>query len=195
VREQLPLTGGALAAIAIVLAITVGGYLGVVAPRAREVARLQAQLSSTLTRTPGAGPVEPVTDAERARWREVDALVRARFVPPDDQLRVVLDVGRIARAAAVNVTDLRLENAAPGPTGGGGPAQDVILPSGVPSTLAINPGIISLSARHRYSELIDFLDRLARGNRYVAVQSLDVRRVEDHLESEIRLASLRWTAP
>jgi len=195
VREQLPLTGGALAAIAIVFAITVGGYVGVVAPRAREVARLEAQLSATLTRPAGAAPVEPVTEAERARWREVDALVRARFVSPDDQMRVVLDVGRIARAAAVMVMDLRLENTGPGPAATGGAAQDVILPSGAPATLAVNPGIISLSARHRYGELIDFLDRLARGSRYVALQSLDVRRVGDHLESEIRLASLRWTAP
>lgn len=191
-RQQLPLTGAALAAIAIALAIIVGGYFGVVAPRVREVARLEAQLSATLTKTAAAAePVTPVTEAERARWREIDTLVRGRFVSPDDQMRVVLDVGRIARETALTVIDLRLETAATGANGGA--PQDVILPAALPARLALNPGVISLSARHRYSELIDFLDRLGRGNRYVALQSLDVRRVRDHLESDIRLASLRWT--
>jgi hypothetical protein len=46
--------------------------------------------------------------------------------------------------------------------------------------------------RHGYRELVDFLDRVGRGNTYVAVQSLDVRRLDRDLESEIRLVSFRW---
>lgn len=191
-KQQLPLTGAALGAIAIAVAIIVGGYFGVVAPRRREVTRLESQLSATLTKTAAvAEPVTPVTEAERARWREIDTLVRQRFVTPDDQMRVVLEVGRIARETGVMVMDLRLETAATGANGNA--PQAVVLPAALPARLALNPGVISLSARHRYDELVDFLDRLGKGNRYVALQSIDIRRVRDHLESDIRLASLRWT--
>jgi len=191
---RLPVTGRAAAAIALALVLNVGGYFGVVAPRAREVARLAAQLSASSTPTPSATTAAPVTDAERARWQEIDTLVRQRFVPPEDQMRVALDVGQIARAAGVAVIDLRLEGAGGGP-GASGATEPPTLPSATPPNLAVNAGTISMSARHGYRELIDFLDQMARGNRYVALQTLDVRRVGNYLESNIRLASLRWTEP
>jgi hypothetical protein len=39
---------------------------------------------------------------------------------------------------------------------------------------------------------VTFLERVRSGNAYVALQALDVRRVDTHLESDIRLVSLRW---
>lgn len=190
--RQLPLTVGALVAIAVTFVIAAGGYFGMVAPRRREIARLEAQLSVALEQTAAAAAVVPITEAERAQWREVDARVRERFVSPEDQLRLVLEVGQVARAAGLTVTDLRLENVGGGTATAPGVAEVVTLPSAAPPNFSVNSGVLSLSARHAYHNLIDFLDRVIKGNRYVALQSLDVRRVEDHLESDIRLASLRW---
>lgn len=185
--RQLPLTVGALAAIAVMVVVTLGVYVGMVAPRVREIARLEAQWNATRTQTVDAAAGAPITDAERARWRDIEALVRGRFVVPEDQLRVLVEVGQVARATGMSVTDLRLEGDTPA-----GAAQAVVLPSAVPPDLAVNPAVIRLIARHRYHDLVDFLDRVGRGTTYVALQSLDVSRVGDHLESDIRLASLRW---
>jgi hypothetical protein len=190
--RQLPLSIGALVAIAVTCVIAVGGYVGVVAPRRREVARLESQLNA-VQKIASAAAVAPITESERTRWREIDALVRGRFVSSEDQLRLVLEIGQAARATGLRVTDLRLEDAGGGVGTSAGAVQAVTLPSAVPPNFAVNSGVVSLSAHHNYGDLIAFLDRVVRGNTYVALQALDVRRVGDHLESDIRLASLRWT--
>lgn len=179
--RELPLTTGALAAVGIALATAVGGYVGLVAPKAREIAQLESQLrTGSTTVPPPSAPAVSIGETERRLWRELETRVRARFVAPSDQLRALDDVSQIASRAGLSLTAVAIQN------------PQVLRPLTTPGSLAVNPGSIRLTARHRYAELVDFLERVRRGRTYVAVESLDVRRVDDHLESEIRLISLRW---
>ena len=111
---------------------------------------------------------------------------------PDDQRELMVDLAQLARASGMLVVDVQLEGLTPGATAEATPAPSLAIPA--PPTLASNPGVIRLTVRHQYRALIDFLDRLATGNTYVAVQALDVRRVENLLQSDIRLVSFRWVA-
>ncbi len=179
--RELPLTYGALAAVGLALATAVGGYVGLVAPKAREIAQLESQLKiASPTVPPPAAPAVSIGDTERQLWRELETRVRARFVAPSDQLRVLEEVTQIASEVGLNLTAAAIQT----PQG--------LRPLTTPGSLAVNPGGIRLAARHRYAALVDFLERVRRGRTYVAVESLDVRRIDDHLESEIRLISLRW---
>jgi hypothetical protein len=181
VTRELPLTTGALAAVGIALATAVGGYVGLVAPQTREIARLESQLKiGSPAVPPPAAPAVSIGETERRLWRELETRVRARFVAPSDQLRALDEVTQTAREAGLNLTAVAIQN------------PQVLRSLTPPGRLAVNPGSIRLTARHRYGELVDFLERVRRGRTYVAVESLDVRRVDDHLESEIRLISLRW---
>jgi Tfp pilus assembly protein PilO len=177
--RELPLTTRALAAVGIALATGVVGYLTLVAPKAHEVAQLESQLHL------GAGPAvtapaAAIGETERQLWRELEARLRARFVEPSDQLRALDEVGRLASDAGLSLTSVAIQN------------PQVLRPLTTPGSLAVNPGSIRLTARHRYAELVDFLEAVRHGRTYVVLESLDVRRVDDHLESEIRLISLQW---
>jgi len=177
--RELPLTTRALAAVGIALATGVVGYLTLVAPKAHEVAQLESQLHL------GAGPAVTapavaIGETERQLWRELEARLRARFVEPSDQLRALDEVGRLASDAGLSLTSVAIQN------------PQVLRPLTTPGSLAVNPGSIRLTARHRYAELVDFLEAVRHGRTYVVLESLDVRRVDDHLESEIRLISLQW---
>jgi hypothetical protein len=179
--RELPLTTRALAAVGIALATGVVGYLTLVAPKAREVAQLESQLHLGA----GAGPVVTapavaIGETERQLWRELEARLRARFVEPSDQLRALDEVGRMASDAGLSLTGVTIQN------------PQTLRPLTTPGSLAVNPGSIRLTARHRYVELVDFLGAVRHGRTYVVLESLDVRRVDDHLESEIRLISLQW---
>lgn len=179
--RELPLTRGALAAIGIALATAVGGYLGLVAPRTREMAQLELQLKiASPAVPPQAAPAVSIGDTERRLWRELETRVRARFVAPSDQLRALDEVTQTASEAGLNLTAVSIQN------------PQVLRPLTAPGSLAVNPGSIRLTARHRFAELVDFLEAVRHGRTYLVLDSLDVRRVDDHLESEIRLISLRW---
>lgn len=179
--RELPLTNGALAAVGIALATAVGGYVGLVAPKARAIAQLESQLKTgSATVQPAAAPAVSIGETERRLWRELETRVRARFVAPSDQLRALEEMTHTASEAGLSLTAVAIQN------------PQVLRPLTTPGSLAANPGSIRLTAQHRYAELVDFLEHVRRGRTYVAVESLDVRRVDDHLESEIRLISLRW---
>lgn len=194
--RQLPLTRAALVSLAAVLVVAVGGYFGLVWPARRELVRLQSQLTAMSAQAAGAAPtVLPVTDVERASWQNVETRVRERFIVPDDQFRLLVDIAQLARATGMAVTEIQLEGAVSAQPGQAGPLPTIALPLTPPSNLAVNPGVIRLTARHGYRALVDFLDRLGTGNTYVAVQALDVRRVDNVLQSDIRLVSLRWVQP
>jgi hypothetical protein len=193
VTESLPVTPGALVAIAVVFVIAVGGYAGLVAPKRRAMTQLEAQVNAA-SRLAAAVPAPPIDKAERASWQEIETNVRGRFVAPENQLRLLVQVARLARATDLNVTDLQLQDSAGAqPSAAGKTDQVVTLPFVMPANTAVNPGIIRLTARNRYRDLIAFLDRVDHNNPYLAVQSLVVRRGDDALESDIRLVSLRWT--
>lgn len=183
---ELPLTKGALATVALLFVIALGGYFGLVAPARREVVRLEAQVNTVSAKLAGAtASAVPISPTERASWRQIEGRLQERFVIPEDQLRALAEAVDHARAAGLVVTDVEIQS-------GAAPGQPVAAPFVVPANLALNPGIIRLSARHRYAELVDFLDRMDGGIMYVAVEALDVRRADDYLQSEIRLMSLRW---
>ena len=182
--SRLPLTKGAFIAIAVLLVTAIGGYSSLVAPKARDIAQLESRLKTLPT--PGAPPAAStvsISQTERALWSELEDRLRVRFVAPYDQLRVLGEMTELARATGLDLTALEIQDPQ---------AQGSQRPFTTPGELAVNPGTIKLTARHRYPALVEFLDRVRRGRTYVAVESLDVRRVDDHLESEIRLVSLRW---
>lgn len=179
--RELPLTRRALAAVGIALATGVGGYVTLIMPKAREIAQLESQLRLASAALPAAtAPAAVIGDTERQLWRALEARLRARFVAPSDQVRALDEVGRMASDAGLRLMAVTIQNA------------QVLRPLTTPGSLAVNPGSIRLTARHRYAELVDFLEALRHGQTYLVLESLDVRRVDDHLESEIRLISLRW---
>lgn len=212
--RQLPLTIPALAAIGVVLVLAVAGYFAVVAPKRREIARLEQQLKTVTAQAAAVANLTPITEDERARWRTIEKQVRDRFVAPEDQFRVLVESGQLARSLGLTVVDLQLQGAGVAPISAAppaGPATAVVVSPLTPATpaalevaplmfpmpanLAANPRVVRLVARHAFRDLVAFLDRIGTGNSYLALQALDVRRVGGHLESDIRLASLRWVQP
>ena len=197
--EKLPLTPAALAAIGVLLLVIVGGYFGLIAPRRAAVARLEMQLRAAAAAPRSPVSEAPISDAERTAWRATETQVRARFISPEDQHRTLVDVGQLARSTGLRVRELLLQDegapavsASPGAPAAAA-ASTVSVPFALPPQLTPNGGSIRVVARHRYRDLIDFLDRVGHGNAYVAVRSLDVRRIDQYLESEITLVSFRWT--
>lgn len=193
VTEKLPVTPAAAIAVALVLVVAIGGYFGVVAPKRRTIAQLEQQLKAAERSSSAVASALPISDAERVAWARVDADVRQRFVNPEDQRRALVEVGQLARSTGMNVRELLLQNAGAPPGAPATPGPAATLPFPMPPKMAVNPGVIRIVARHRYLDLINFLDRVGGGNTYVMVQSLDTRRVEDSLESEVKLVSFRWT--
>ncbi len=187
-KLRLPVTNDALVAVAITVVIALAGYPSVVGRTHRELARLQSQLDALSAGSPAtAVNVVPISDSERARWRDLESRVRARFVAPDDQPKAVAEVLELARASGLAVEQVELQR---------GPAKAAAAmastPLELPAGLSVTPRAIRLTARHRYAGLLEFLDRLPRAGRYVAVESLDVRRVADSLESDVRLVTVSW---
>jgi hypothetical protein len=179
--RELPLTKGALAAVGIALATGVLGYVILIVPKTREIAQLESQLKLASLAVPAAtAPAVAIGSTERELWRELEARVRARFIAPSDQLHALDEVGRMASDAGLRLTAVTIQN------------PEALRPLATPERLAVNPGSIKITARHRFAELIAFLESLRQAQTYVVLEALDVRRVDDRLESEIRLISLRW---
>jgi hypothetical protein len=157
----------------------------------RQVTQLEDQLAALAAQAASLNAAPPpVTDVERASWREVEQRVRDRFLMPEDQYELLVDLAQLARESGMAVQDIQLEGGAPMPGAATAAPTSFALP--VPPTLALNPGVIRLTVRHQYRALVAFLDRLATANTYVAVQNMDVRRVDGLLQSDIRLVSFRW---
>jgi hypothetical protein len=190
-KRQLPLTPAALGSLAVVVLVAIGGYFGLLWTPSREVARLEEQLVSLGAQASAASQAPPpVTDVERASWQTVEQRVRERFIVPDDQWQLLVAIAQLARESGLAVQDIQLEGGAPVPGATTVAPTSFALP--VPPTLALNPGVIRLTVSHQYRALVAFLDRLATADTYVAVQTMDVRRVEGLLQTDIRLVSFRW---
>ncbi len=187
-RPELPLTTSASAVVALTVVVALAGYAAVVLPMRREVARLDAQAKTVLARSaPVAVPIAPISDEERDLWRELESRLRTRFVATEDQLRAVAEVVELASAAGLSVRGLELQVR---PASAAPQAASPVFE--MPGGFSVNPGTIRLTAYHGYGHLLDFLDRMHRATRYVTVESLDLRRTGDRLESDTRFVTVRW---
>jgi Tfp pilus assembly protein PilO len=64
--------------------------------------------------------------------------------------------------------------------------------SRLPPPLGPSPTTIKLTVIHRYRDLVQFLDGLPRLSVLVIVESLEAKRVENVLSTEITLRTIRW---
>ena len=89
-KRELPLTTAALVSLAAILVVAVAGYFGLVWPARRELTRLQSQLTAASAEANGAGVTAlPISDVERASWQSVETRVRERFIPSEEQYRLL----------------------------------------------------------------------------------------------------------
>ena len=188
-RVQVAIVAGAL------VLIGVGGYAGLVTPKNREIKNLKAQLlreeqELAVPRQPPK-PVPPITEEERKLWAQLEARLRERF-PAEKTLPVALEaVADLARESRMELTALNLQTPVvkAGRVSSGAPTPPAIR---VPPPLTLSPTLITLTAVHRYRDLIQFLDGLDRLPVAVAVESLEVKREENRLRTEMTLRTLRW---
>ncbi len=175
-------------AVASVVLLAVGGYFGLLAPRQREVSLLRAQAARAAP--PGSARrvdgVAPIGDVERRLWDELEGRLRARYPAEPELPRAMAAIARIAGSAGMELVNLEIQSPPPAAPPA---ARPLFQP---PSELVVNPSVVKLVARHRYRNLVEFLEALAGDPVYVAVQSLDVKRVDDRLTSEMAFVSLRW---
>lgn len=183
-----------VALVAVVLAgIGGGGYAGLVAPKQREITNIKAQLAreEAAGRQP-AQQVPPITEEERRLWGQLEARLRERF-PADKALpRALGAVADLARSARMELIVLHLEPPARKSTGTSpGAASPPVL---VPPPLTLSSTSIKLTALHRYRDLVQFLEDLDRLPVAVVMESLEVKRVETRLSTEMTLRMLSWGA-
>ncbi|MBI4610642.1 MAG: hypothetical protein HY726_16725 [Candidatus Rokubacteria bacterium] len=189
-----------VAVVAAALALVgVGGYAGLVAPKDREIRTLKAQLLRE-----GSGPpalvqssqaVPPIAEEERKLWRQLEARLRQRFPGEKDLPGALEAVAELARSARMELSTLQLQTPTAKPSGppagppGGAPSQPAFQ---VSPPLALSPSVIKLTAFHRYRDLVQFLEGLDRLRVFVTVESLEVKREESRLSTEMTLRTLRW---
>lgn len=192
--DRLPLNVRALVAIGLVVLLGAGGYFGLLAPKLRQVKTLKAQLARVAGAAqsfPQGSAVSPITEAERKLWEELENRLRGRYPGESALPRAVGAVADLARSSGMELVSLEILTPQTGLTTGSRtppPAQ----PFQPPSELEVNPSTIKLVAQHRYGDLVKFLDDLSRIPVYVAVRSLEVKRVDNRLTTEISFASFRW---
>jgi hypothetical protein len=205
-----------VASVAAALALVgAGGYLGLVAPKNREITTLKAQLARQEPEpSPGREPIPPIGEEERKLWGQLESRLHGRFPAEKDLPGALKAVGELARSAHMELLALSLQGPAlkSSRAPGGAGTIAVATPSGVtragaanpaapglsalrvPPPLAASPTVIKLTALHRYRDLVQFLEGLDRLPVAVAVESLEVRRVENRLSTEITLRPLQWGA-
>lgn len=193
---QVAIVAGTLAIVAL------GGYAGLVAPKYREIKTLRAQLAREQSALPGLRqpprPAPPITEEERRLWGQLEARLRERF-PAENALPGAAEaVAELARSARMQLVTLKLETPKPetpevkARRPSAGPPSPPSLQVAPP--FALNPTVIRLTVFHRYSDLVRFLDGLDRLPVFVAVESMEVKREENRLSTEMALRTLRWEA-
>ena len=191
-KIQVAIVAGALALVG------VGGYTGLVTPKNREIKNLKAQLaredpdSSTAPQS-----FSPITEAERELWGQLEARLRERFPADKDLPAALRAVAELARSARMELVSLNLHTPTVKSTGAASGAANPPPPQvalQVPPPLTLSPTLIKLTAFHRYRDLVQFLDGLDRLPVAVTVESMEVRRVENQLSTEVTLRTLRWGA-
>lgn len=192
--DRSPLSLRAVAALALVLAVMAGGYFGLLAPKLRETQSLRSQLATMRRSPPAPAPAEaPITPAERELWKELEERLRGRYPREADLPRVTAMVASLARSAGVELLTLEIDTSAGQPTVGlAAAAAATPPPFRPPPELAVNPSTVKVVMKHRYRDLVEFVDRLPEAPVYVAVKSLEIKRIDNHLMTEAVFASLRW---
>lgn len=184
--------------------LAVGGYLGLVAPKYREIRMLKAQLARGETERrvvrEQQRSVPPVGEEERKLWKQLEARLRDRF-PPEQALPSALEaVADLARSAGMQLVSLNLQSPpSDGEASRGrrsrGPSRSERPRSSsfrVPRGLTASPLIIRLRAVHRYRHLVRFLEGLRSLSMYVAVESVQVQHEDGQLGTEMQLRTFRW---
>ena len=192
-KIQVAIVAGVLALIG------VGGYTGLVAPKNREIKNLKVQLTREEPDSITAPqPFSPITEEERKLWEQLEARLRERFPADKDLPAALRAVAELARSARMELVSLNLQTPAVKSTGGasGAAASGAANPPPlqIPPPLTLSPALIKLTALHRYGDLVQFLDGLDRLPVAVTVESMEVKRVENHLSTEMTLRTLRWGA-
>lgn len=188
-RVQVVVVAGLLALVG------VGGYAGLVAPKNREISSLKVQLArerlNALAPRQPTEPPPPITEEERKLWGLLEARLHERF-PADKALPGALEaVAELARASRMELVTLNLHTPTAKPPGvaPGSPSPPSLR---VPPPLKPSSTLIKLTVRHRYQDLVGFLEGLDRLPVAVTVQSLEVRRQEDRLSTEVTLRTFKW---
>lgn len=194
------------AVIAGLVAMAVGGYLGLVMPKVREVDRLKAQVRQERVRA-GQRPPEaaaPITEDERKLWVALEQRLRAHYPTESELPKAMATVAEVARASGMAPLSLEVLGvpgaasppgtpATPPPPAGAPPAPPGPPVFQPPPPLATNAATIKLMAGdHRYRDLVRFVDGLATAPVYVAVRSLEVKRTDTKLTTEMQVTSFRW---
>lgn len=190
----------AIVAVALVL-VAAGGYMGLAAPRAREVKSLKAQLARADAGPPtAAAAYPPIGDEERNLWRQLEGRLRERFPSEKDLPGALKAVAELARSSRMELVSLSLVPPLPPKpgTGSSGPSGGAVAAAApavkVPAPLVVTPTAIKFTALHRYGDLVQFLDGLERLPISVFVESLEVTRLENRLRTDITIRTLRWGA-
>lgn len=166
----------------LVAAAWVGGGLGFVVGRAREAAALRAQLTAVRAAAP---TVVPATDTERRLWIEIERSLRRRFPPESELPRTLAALAAWARSAGMDVVSVDI-----------GAADGAAVPRAwlpLPPELGVNAPRLHVVAHHRARELLTFVSGLDRLPAFVALESLDIRRTNARLTSDVVLVTLAWT--
>lgn len=192
--DRLPVDVRAVVAVGLVALLGAGGYLGLVAPKQRQVQALKAQLAREESAVQSLQPVpsvSPITEAEQKLWRELEERLRARYPAEQALPKAVGVVADLARSSGMEIVSLDVQTP---PAGAATDPRKAPPPPPFqpPAELAVNPSTIKLVVRHRYRDLVQFLEGLGRVPVYVAVQSLEVKRVENRLTTEAVFAAFRW---
>jgi Tfp pilus assembly protein PilO len=182
-----------IGAIGLLVLLGAWGYFALLAPKLAEVKALRVQVA----RAGGPFPaqpvpsVSPITDEERNLWAELEQHLRGRYPGEPELPRAARALATLARSSGMALLSLELQTPPTGP-----PADPAKAPPAPPfrppPELAVNPATIKLVLQHRYRDLVTFLEGVRRLPVYVTVQSLEVKRMEDRLTTEVSFASFRW---
>jgi len=192
--ERFPLTLGATVTLGTLVLVVTAAVLALLATE-REVASLRARLTqeTAAVRSLGAAPgPSAITDTERALWTELERRLRSRYPSEAEAPRAAGLVADLARSSGIEIVSVEVHTPL---TAAPATAPSPSTPPAAPQPAAeldANPASIKLTVQHRYGSLVEFLEGLPGLPVYVTVQSLEVKRLEDRLMTEMSLGLLRW---
>lgn len=196
--QKLPFRLQVSVVVAMLALVGLGGYAGLVLPKNREIKTLRTQLAREEPEPIKArATAPPIGEEERKLWGQLEARLRQRFPAEKDLPGAVEAVADLARSAHMELVSLHLQTPPPqkstpgAQATAGAPTAPVFQ---IPPPLSMNPTLIKLSVLHRYRDLVQFLDGLPNLPVAVTIESMDVRRVDNRLSTEMTLRTLRWGA-
>jgi Tfp pilus assembly protein PilO len=189
----LPFRLQVLVVVAALAGAGIVGYGILVIPQQRQLNTLKTQLARRAPEPVTAGePIPGITDEERKLWGQLEARLRERFPAEKDLPEALRSVADLARSSGMELVALNLHiRSAKVPGVPGAPAPSPAA-SRLSPPLSPSPTTIKLTVIHRYRDLVQFLDGLPRLSVLVIVESLEAKRVENVLSTEITLRTLRW---